>query len=332
MAVTGIKPLFKLQAAIEATRGTDLPATRIQPIISGNLVDREERIFLQEERNSFIANYRSIVTKTYSELAGIEVAPTYEDLPWFLQFFAKGGVSGVLEDITAYRYTFTPTVATDDLKTATFETGDDTNAWQVNYGIGTRFELTLARNAPASMSVDFLGQKSTSTTYTGALSDRVTEDINGALTAVYIDADGGTIGNSAVTNVLEVKVGLETAQTQFWALTGSVDPSDAYRNAPRKMTVDAKIVFRNTTEYDAWKANTTTDSKRLVRVSTSGSTVSGSSTAKLAQFDMYVSWTEAPFSEEEGLRVIQFSGETEYYASASKDWDIQVVNGLSALP
>ena len=242
-------------------------------------------------------------------------------------------MAGVLEDTSAYRYTFTPTVASDDLKTSTFEVGDDTQAYEINFGIGTRFEITLSRNAAATMSVDFLGEKSVTTTYTGALSDRVVEDINGALTTVAIDATGGTIGNTAITNVLEVKIGLETMQTQFWALTGSIDPSDAYRSAPRKMTVDITAAFVDTTEYAAFKANDNSDDHRLVRVSTSGTVIpGGSSTAKLAQFDAYVQWSEAPFSEQDGLKIVQFSGETEFYASASKDWDIQIVNGLSAHP
>ncbi len=331
MAITGIRPFFKMQSVIESVRGTDLATTRIDPIISGNLVSHMERHFFSEERNSLIANYRSIVTKTFSEISGLEVNPTYQDLPHWLACFAKGGVSGQVEDTAAYRYTFTPTVATDDLKTLTFEVGDDTDVFQMNYGIGTRMEITLSRNAPATMSMDFLGELASATTFT-SLSDRVTEDVNGALTTLYIDVDGGTIGSTAVTNVLEVKIGLETMQTQFWALTGSVDPSDAYRNAPRRMTVDAKLAFRTQTEYDAYLANSTADNKRLVRCKTEGSTIPSSSTANLFQVDMYVSWTEAPFSEEEGLRIIQFSGETSYYAAASKDWDIQVVNALSSIP
>lgn len=329
MAITGTKPFFRFQAGIESVPGTAVAATRIQPIISGNMVEHGERSYIDEERNSLIKNYRAVATKQFVELSGIEVAPTFEDLAWWLQFFAKGGVTGVVEDSTAYRYTFTPTATANDLKTATIEIGDNTQAYEVEHSVGTRMELTLARNTPASMSVDFLGKQATATTFTGSLSDRVTEDINGALAAVYIDAS--TIGSTLVTNVLDVKIGLETMQTQFWALNGSLAPVDVYRSAPRSASVEMTIAFNNTTEYAAFKSNFNGDDPRLIRVKVAGSTIAGSSTAKLAQFDLYTVWAEAPFGEQDGLRVIQLSGETIYYPTATADWDFQVVNGLSTL-
>jgi len=332
MAITGTKPFFRFQAGIESVPGTAVAATRIQPIVSGNMVEHAERVFIAEERGSLIKNYRAVATKQYVELTGIEVAPTFEDLAWWLQFFAKGGVTGAVEDTTAYRYTFTPNATADDLKTATLEVGDNTQGYQVEFCVGTRMELTLARNAPSSMTVDFLGKQATAASFTGALSQRDTEDINGALAAVYINADGGTIGSTPVTNVLDVKIGLETMQTQFWALNGSLAPVDVYRSAPRSATVEMTMAFNNTTEYAAFKSNFSGDDARLIRVKVEGSVVGATTTKKTAQFDLYTVWAESPFGEQDGLRVIQLSGETKYYPTASKDWDFQVVNGVAALP
>jgi hypothetical protein len=330
MSITGTKPFFKFQAGIEATPGTPVAATRKQPIVSGNMVEHGDRVFIEEERGSLIKNYRAVPVKQFVELTGIEVAPTYEDLAWWLQFFAKGGVTGVLEDVTAYRYTFTPTATADDLKTATIETGDTTQEYDVEFCVGSRMEIVFARNAPSSMTVDFLGKQATPSTFTPALSDRVTEDINGALAAVYIDS--ATMGTTLVTNVLEVTIGLETATTQFWALNGSLAPVDVYRGAPRSATVEMTMAFNSTTEYAAFKANFDGDDPRLIRVKVEGSDIPGSATAKLAQFDLYTVWAEAPFGEQDGLRVVQFSGESIYYPSATADWNFQVVNGVAALP
>jgi len=149
---------------------------------------------------------------------------------------------------------------------------------------------------------------------------------------VYIDASGGTIGSTLVTNVLEVKIGIETAQTQFWALNGSLTPVDVYRDAPRGCSVEMTIAFTNTTEYAAFKSNFNGDDPRLIRVKVLGSTITGSSTAKTAQFDLYTVWAESPFGEQDGLRVINLSGETVYYPSATADWNFQIVNDLSSLP
>ena len=332
MAITGTKPFFYLQAGIESTPGTAVAATRIQPIVSGNFTEHADREFIMEERQSLIKNYRAVATKQYVEMTGIEVAPTFEDLPWWLQFFAKGGVTGVLEDTAAYRYTFTPTSTSNDLKTATFEFGDNTQDYEVAFCVGTDFEITFARNAPATQSVGFLGQSASTTTKTAALSQRDTESINGALAAVYIDSNSGTIGTTAVTNVLDVKITLPTMTSQFWALNGSLAPVDVYRAEPRGASIEMTMAFTNDTEYAAFKSNFDSDDERFVRVAAEGTVISGSSTNKLVQFDLYPVWAEAQMGEQDGLRVVQFSGETKYNSSAGYDWNIQVVNGLSALP
>jgi hypothetical protein len=332
MAITGTRPFFYLQAGIEATPGTAVPATRIQPIVSGNWNETAERVFIEEERQSLIKNYRSVPTQQMVDFSGIEIAPTFEDLPWWLQFVAKGGVTGVVEDTAAYRYTFTPTTNANDLKTATFEWGDDTEDYEAEYCIATNMEITFSRNSPASMTMDWLGKQATTTTKTPALSQRVTEDLNGALAAVYIDADGGSFGSTAVTNVLEVTIGLPTMQSQFWALNGSLAPVDVYRSGPRSATVSMTMAFTSAAEYAAFKANFNDDAPRMVRVSVDGTQIPTTTTNKQAIFDLYTVWAEAPFGEQDGLRVVTFSGETKYDSSAGYDWTVDVVNGLVSLP
>lgn len=93
MAVSGVMPLSHYQAAIEATYGTILAATRRQPMLEGGfLKEHFDRHYVKEQRGTFIDNYRSYVTKRHVELAGLPFAQTFEDLPWFLQGFAAGGV------------------------------------------------------------------------------------------------------------------------------------------------------------------------------------------------------------------------------------------------
>lgn len=331
MAITGTKPFFYLQAGIESTPGTAVAATRIQPIVSGNFVEHFERVFIEEERQSLIKNFNAVATKQYVEISGMEVSPSFEDLAWWLQFFAKGGVTGVLEDTSAYRYTFSPNATADDLKTATFEFGDTTEDYEASFCVGTDFEISFSRNSPATQTVGFLGQAATATTKTPALSQRSVETINGALAAVYIDAKGGTMGNTLVNNVLDVKISLPTMYSQFWALNGNLYPVDVYRSAPRGAMVEMTMAFTSATEYAAFQANYNTDDERLVRVAVEGTVIPGSTTNKLAQFDLYPVWGEGNFGEQDGLRVVQFSGETKYNTSAAKDWEIQVVNGLSTL-
>ena len=331
MSITGQMPLAKVQVGREVVPGTAVAATRKHPIMSGNLNEHAERTFPQEQRESFIANFRAFATKRFVEISGMEVAPTYEDLPWYLNFAVSCNMTGAPHAVVARIYDFEPNPTVNDLGTATLEVGDDTDQFEVNFGILTRLELTIPKNAPTALTMDWLGQRATPAAFTSNLSDRVTEDINGALALAYIDAD--TIGSTAVTNVIDAKVTIETMQTQFWALDGNLHPVDVYRSAARKALVEMNVAFTNQVEYDAYQANITTSatSQRLIRLYVSGSTIAGTSpsTPKSLTIDLYTVWTEAPFGEQDGLRTIGFKGETIYNTGAGHDFMWSVVNDVT---
>lgn len=323
----GLVALTKLQAGLEATRGTPVAATRIQPI-NGYMVENIERTKVHEQRNSFIDIYRSFQTKRSVELRGLTTSPTFEDLPWFLQSFVKGGVTGVLSAVTVYTYTFTPTVASDDLKTVTWEVGDDTQAFQVPYCLGDRLELQFTADRPAVMTCDYLGQKATKQAFTGALSDRVTEDINGSQMTAQIDST--TIGTTTVTNVLSARFALQNNWVQLWTLDGTITPDTAYRKV-RSAALELEVQFNNVTEYDAF---VTTPVERKIRLKVLGSVIAGSTgnVQKSLTIDWYGFWDAAPISDSNGVHTVKLSGTSHYDATATYDYSLAIANGLVTLP
>ena len=330
MALTGSMPLAKVQVGREVVPGTAVAATRKHPIMSGNLNEHGEVNFPQEQRESLVANYRGFATRRFVEISGMEVAPTFEDLPWYLNFSVSCNMVGAPTAVVARQYDFAPNATVNDLGTATLEVGDETDEFDVNFGVMTRLELTIAKNAPSTLTMDWLGQKATSSSFTSNLSDRVTEDINGALALAYIDTT--TIGSTAVTNVIDGKVTIETMQTQFWALDGNLYPVDVYRNAARKAAVEMTVAFTDTVEYDLWQSGLSASgvTTRKIRLYVPGSTIAGTSpsTPKSLTVDLYTVWTEAPFGEDEGLRTVQFKGETVYNVTAGHDFKWSVVNDV----
>ena len=80
--------LRKIQAAIEATRGLDLAATR-KVYAKGMMTKDIVLLRPEEDRGTFIKNYRSalgVVTAAFPITGGL----TYEDLPWYSQLAIKG--------------------------------------------------------------------------------------------------------------------------------------------------------------------------------------------------------------------------------------------------
>lgn len=341
MSITGTLPLTIFQAGIESSPGTAVTATRKQPMQGGTLVQHDERQMPVEQRGSLIRNYRTFVTKEYVELTGMPAYPTFEDLPWFLNHFAHSTWNNALPDtkngvptnVTARKYSFAPAIGSDSLVTTTWEVGDQTQAYQVPFAVGAKMELGWSVGQPMTMTVDYLGKKATPVAFTSNLSDRVTEDINGALAAVYVDST--TIGSTPVTNVLDFKVTLDNHFTQFWALTGTINPQDVYRSESRSLVVEITAAFVNTTEFLAFQTNTSgLGTERKIRLQVTGSAIAGSVPAVSRTFnlDFYGYWQEAPFDSADGLHVVKFKGESVYDAAAGNDWSMYVINAVSPLP
>lgn len=334
MSVTGTIPLSKFQAAIEATDFIAVAATRKQPMMSGTLSETNEKVMPVEQRGSLTRHYRSFSVKRFVELSGMEVAPTYDDLPWFLNHFCSsnwrtGGDTkvGTPTAVTARRYDFVPKLTTDDLPTVTWEVGDDTQAYSVSGCRGNRFELSFGTGRPATMLVDYLGRSAIPVAYTSNLSDRVVEDLAGANAKAYIDT--ATIGTTQVYTVLDARFSLSNNVSQFWVLDGSLSPRDAYRGEARTAELEMTLAFTDTVEYLAFTSNTT----RKIRVEVPGSSISGTSpaTTKNVTIDWYGTWSEAPFGDQDGLRVIKVKGMSQYNAAAGHDWKISVVNDVTPL-
>lgn len=332
MPITGRVPLKKWQAAIETPSGIIKAATRVQPMLSGDLVQHFEREYPVEQRGSFIKNYgNDYQTKQFVELQGLTAVPTYEDLPWFLQHFARGLVTGSPTAVTAYQYVFTPSgvaASSNTLTSVTWEVANDTQNFAVPYAVGTRFHIEGGVGKPATMTVDYIAQRAVAQAISSNLSLRTVEAINTATATAYIDTT--TVGTTQVYNVLDFSFDLPTGQKQFWALDGNKYPRDVYRGEEVTASFDATLAFTDTTEYTAF----TGDTARKVRISVSGSAIAGSSPAtnKSLVIDWYGKWAEAPLGEQDGLVVIKVKGESTYDTSAAADWKITVTNDLSTLP
>lgn len=326
----GLNTLQKAQAGLESTRGTGIAATRIAYFDRGawfeELVGRD---FPDEDRNSFIQNYRNVTTSRMARFSGAANA-TFDDAPWFLQSFAKGSVTGVNSATTVYTYTFTPTATSDDLKTVTWEIGNDTQAYQLPYSLGEKLEFSWTGGQPVKMNVDYLASRAVPQAFTGALSDRIgIEDIVGTTAKVYIDNAGGTIGTTQALNVLSGKVTLQNRWQQITHLVGNLYPDDAQRDS-RWITFELDIHFNNTTEY----AQLLAGGERIVRVAFTGNVIAGSvgNVVKEMDIDLYGFYTSAPFSVSNAIRVVKVIGSTQYDTSATKDWQIAIKNQLVTLP
>lgn len=328
---TGAIALERLQAGLESTRGTAVAATRRVYGERGNAwfdptVSKE---FLAESMTSYISNYRHVVTGVTAKL-GIPGYVTASDLAWWGQLFWKGGVAGVLSATTVYTYTFTPTVASDDLKTATFEAQSDTQGYQFPFCLGEKLEISWVAGKAVQFSADLLAQQYVAQAVTGAIGDRtVLNGMAGTTAQVFIDNAGGTIGTTPAANVLGGKLTWTNNWMPITHNKGNLYYDDAVRET-RSLAIELDIHFNTTTEQAALLS----DAERLIRVQFVGPVIAGSAgnITESVKADFYGFHTDTTFSASKAIRVVKIMGESQYDTTAGFDWAVAVANSNVTLP
>jgi len=322
--------LRKIQAALEVTRGTDLAATR-KVYAKGQMTKEANWQVPEEDRGTFISQYRSslgIVTAAFPLSGGC----TYEDQPWWNQLWLKGGVSGVLSATSVYTYTFVPTPATDDLKSATFEWGDDTQAFQMNYGMIDTFDITGALDSFWHFDAGVIGTDMGSTTFTGALSDRTCEDINTYLTRLALGAAGAVPSSYMTGRFISFKLSGKNNLARKWFADGVAPTIGGIGRGKREFELEVTMEGNaaTITERGVWEAGT----NRVARITATGTNIPASSptTPKSADIVVPGKWRAFAVGERDTNTIVTGTLMPEYDATLAYDLSFAVANGLVSLP
>lgn len=323
----GLKVLRKWQATLEVTRGLDLACTR-KFHATGGLEKMQPGHWPMLDVGGF--DRRRDRYALLVEAGGqVECPVSFEDLAWWLQLGVKGGVAGVQEGATtAYRRTFTPSSAADDISSATFEWGDDFQAWQSNFGMVDQLSIKGAPGEPLTMTAAIVAKNRDETAFTAALTDRQVEVVLGRRATLYIDEPGGAIGTTAVAGRLigfehTIKNKLARFYTMDDADNGAL--SDVTRD-DREFDTKLRYRFNNVLEYQKWAANT----ERLISVKFVGSDA-GVGFPRRAQFYLPGWYEDTKIGEQDGAVTIEMSQKSRYSAALGYAASYQVVNALAAL-
>lgn len=325
MAIAGTVPLYRFQMGWELPgRGVSHAATKMLPILGGELQDHHELSQREEQRTSYIRYHRApIQTKVWAEISGLEVVPTFEELPGYFGAALKKIQLPTTVLSTGKRWVYTTTAATDDLVTATLEVGDDATTFYMPFAVCNRIQFGWELGGPATMTMDWLGQRlAVASTATSGLTAATSEEINPAEAKVYIDST--TIGSTIVTDLQSFQFTVDNHFVQHWAADGYYWPNDVYRSEPRSMTIEGTMDFNSTTQYLAYASTV----ERKIRVYMPGSTLTGSSpaTPRSLTIDAYVYFADSPWQTTDGRRQIRFTGETVYNTTATHDWQVTLDN------
>src|ERR1035437_9848696 len=337
--MAGALTLERLQAGLEATRFTAVPATRKVYAERGNAVWEEVigREFLQENAGSYIDTYRNVTVSSMVKIT-VPFFVSAADLAWWGQLAWKGSVAATgPTNATVYTYTFTPDPTTDTLKFATFEGYSDTQSYKFAGGYVDQLQITWAGGQSVRGTATILAQQAVASNVTPSIGDRPTGSVlnginvlAGTTAKVYIDNGGGTIGATQALNVLSGQITWANNGTQITHLIGNLFPDEVQRLA-RHAALDLDIHYSTDTERVALLA----DTERLIRVVFTGPTILGSTpvvTPETITMDFYGYWQTQAFAASGAIRTLKMSGVSQYDTTAMKDWCVTIANSLATLP
>lgn len=319
----------------ETTRGTPVPPTRKFYAEGTGVLDHDLGVSFHEAEN---AGYRTRVRRAtpLQEDVALKLA-TADGLAWddltlpLTQL--KGGLTGTGAGADK-TWTCTPSLTGQNAPEAfSWDVGDDTQAWRVQYGMATKITLSAAKGDWTQMALELFGQraiKGAAATPANTAGPKIAGELWQVKFATTL---AGLAGASVVTNFLldwklELSTGLSWQHYQDGNLFGSQHVETTIGGV-LTMTVDstAQAVSQF---YDKYVAGTLD----FIRLQATGPALGGS--AYSAQLNLPVIYDKPSIidSDRNGINQYKITAKlaTDSPTAATQSISAVVVNSLAAIP
>lgn len=329
----GIKGLRKIQLGREATAGTAVAASTIWRGM-GTLKDDLVQTFVEEDVGLLAPTDNSYISALGGSISLSATPATFEQLPHILEMGVMtatptqdGAGSGYLYDYLA------PIASLPTLKHYTIEAGDNNAAEEMEYCFVHSFTLEGTAGEAVMMSADVNGRQVSTSTFTGAISLPSVEVIKTNKGKFYIDAIGGTIGSTQVTQTLKGftlnwNTGLQSVMTLDGALYYTF-----VKTTKSEITLDLTFEYNSnaSAEIAKWRAGTSS----LIRLQFEGNALGTAATYtyKTLNVDLTGKWDNfQAISDENGNDIVVGTFRALYNATPATYAEILIVNELTTLP
>lgn len=321
------------QAGIESTRGTAVAATRKVYTAWQPFTYTRELRWSANQTGTFHNRREANYARPVHGFTGTESC-SFEDMAWWLQFILKGGVTGGAGDSGTpemFTYTFTPTLASDDLKSMTLEYGTPTLPYEANQVMvnSATFRFDPDNQTDWEMDVEAMARKPTQTAMTGAISERTRELIKGPGTLIYIDSS--SIGSTQVTGRFIGGSITINNNLDFKAFAEDVDDYAANKVGRGDVTVDAQFTFEfdSDTEYALYRG-TGAPTERLISVQRTGEIIHDAVRSK-ATFNLNGYWSSVTPDYRNNNKILTFGLGARYNTSSAYALNAVILNDVETL-
>lgn len=333
-----LTPFRKIQIGKETTKGTAVPATRML-LGDWDFTEENER-YMSEYPRGVLATIGGAGTIT-KRSTGVSISTelTFEEILWPLLTGIKGGTTPVAGVTTAQTWTFAPQLTTDPtIDTATvevIESDGTTNHMtrEMSYVMSDTFGLEVTASEVATLNWAMFGRASQSTTPTPALTPYTSREIAlSARTSVYMDAAYADIGDTQLSGVLRsASLEFTTPFIPDYKLDGRDDLDFTKHTAGRGFAATASIQMQLDATAGGVITNWRDNDLRYMRFLIEGSEAE-TGVNKSIQVDGAFRFTGNPsYEDSDGVRLVSFDMEAVYDETASKIFEIVVVNTLATV-
>lgn len=334
-------PFEAFSLALEATRGTAVTPPTHWANLNGTLTPVREKYRPTESRGTLAEFYRSKTVRTYAEWSaegGLDpnLAPVLFNLAVKAVTTPTTPTNGVLTRL----WTFAPTMTSDDLKTATLYFGDpNVQIFQSAYAMAS--EMTISADASGTdgvtMSISGTGKFPTRVSAPTMPAQSIGDLLMPGAMQLWIDTSSA-IGTTEVTGrFISTEWTIPTGVSYKYMANGPTGGLSYTKTGRGKRHATAKIVVElNETSIGAGKEYLTWEADTLVkmRIRLNGSLIESVTPDyySYVNLDCYGALDAFAWSELEGTnRVMEFTVESEYNATAGADFILTCQNTKTAL-
>jgi hypothetical protein len=330
---TGIKKLRKVQFGPEETPGSPVAATIKWrgPGVGVEPLDVIE--FVEEDIGRFGDANRTVKLSAGAQLSIPDTLLTFEQFGLLCQMAIESQQTGVQDGTTGsgYIYTFDfPLTSANTIKTWTVEAGNNEECADMEYVFCMEFGVRGTQDEGVMLSGSLRGRQYTAGQSFASLSAPSVDSAVFNLSKLYIDAVGGTMGNTQQEGVflgfnISVKTGLQPVVSGDGNLY-------FYTHEQVGWEISVDVVFKHTgggaaeTEHANWLAQTA----RLLEIKLEGAGITqgdGDYAKKTVRFQLPGKWQKfAALEDRNGVDILTGTFVSKYDPTASLGPKILVVH------
>lgn len=333
----GTKGLRRIQLGDESVEGTAVAASALWRGL-GTLEDTQEVVFPDEDIGFVSGVDRTYIPQLSGNIQMESVPATFEQLPYILSGGVENIITGVADGAGTdfiYQYDY-PTTALQTITTYTIEGGDDQEAEELNGAFVESFALTGIGGEALMMEALWQGRTITVAAFTSQPATPAVEDILFGNMKLYIDAIGGTIGT---TQVSQTFLGMNYACVTGWKFKfsgdGALSPGIRYFDKSA-FEIVVEITFEHDTTGVARKVDWRAQTPRLIRIENTGSAF-GTAGTTYSNHTLLLDFAAklenvTKIDEQDGNDILNVTFRARYNTTAAFFAQTIVVNEITALP